>query len=794
MNAPQPSQDTQRAVEWLDRCLARMRRGLPLERAGSDAPEQAQELAPLLALAQSLTRWGAQPIPAPPADLLPGRVRFLEAAACQAAMSGSAAGEINPDRLDAAVAQLAAGRSPEEALAHLNGDRIALRPLVQLVDQLRSSILMPPPAPHGLRPGRALLLAAAAQLRMAAAAEAAPPSTVWIALDDALERQSHGLQPATGLDPNLASQVMPLAALAAALQTESLTVPPPPGGLTAGRHRFLAQAERLRLAEQRLPATARPAPKRSAGSWWTGVFGGSLRLAASAAAALALFFGGTRALETSASQSLPGDLLYPVKRANEGLDRMLVAFDKQELHRLRVEQAGRRAQEISQLAVVGRDSERWLDGAFLGLETTATGGDTPQGILRLRVPAQGDPATVLEVVWNGRSRFVIGDPSIPGAAADDPGDLTIGQALRLRLLTGPNNDLPLLLILRTTGSPPVPTPALLPATAIPAASATPPGQTVTPVRPLSSRTPLATVRPPASETPAATATLASAPVNTGEVPAAAATADRGLSRVEGMVVAKPDPATLWTLREFNGASTVDVDVSDIDPALRDSISVGDAVRISYRRGSAPRRAVRILVLQSQACPLQSAVGTLRSFDGDLLVLDDGRSFRVGRSARVVGDLQPGAELSLSFRDCGSGLQVESVEASARSAFVGTGLVGGLVAMDGGIRFDLLMDDGTRQVRADGQTLVGGRGLDGVASLIPGLLVRVIGQEDKNGMVLAVRIEILALVQTPAASATAEPSPSMTPVPPTQQPTAAVETFPLPIDPARAIWRGDAPSR
>ena len=56
MNAPQPSQDTQRAVEWLDRCLARMRRGLPLERAGSDAPEQAQELAPLLALAQSLKK------------------------------------------------------------------------------------------------------------------------------------------------------------------------------------------------------------------------------------------------------------------------------------------------------------------------------------------------------------------------------------------------------------------------------------------------------------------------------------------------------------------------------------------------------------------------------------------------------------------------------------------------------------------------------------------------------------------------------------------------------------------
>lgn len=776
MNDPLPAQNAWTAIEMLDRCLARMRRGLPLELAGSDAPEQAGELAPLLALAQRLSRWGAQPIPAPPADLLPGRARFLAAGAAMAKAEAVAANAVamddpTPDRLDAAVAQLTAGRSTEEALAHLNGDREALRPLVRLVGQLRSASRAVPAAPDGLSRGRLAFLEHGAALREAEAAARVPQAAWLSSLDVALDRQARGLRPTTGLDEALSAELLPLIAFASALQLRSAPVPPPPGGLAAGRTRFLRQAEALRGLERR---DAVPAARASGGgpSWWSGWLGGSLRLAASAAAALSLFFGGTRALETSARQSLPGDLLYPVKRANEGLDRMLVAFDQGELRRLRVEQAGRRAQEVAQLAAEGRDSERWLTGAFLGMDTVDDAG-APRGLLRLRVPAEGEPATVLTVAWDERSRFDLG-------AGGEVADLAVGQRLRLRLRTGVDDDLPFLLSLAADGSSPQAPPAQPPATASPAPSATPRAITATPARPMSSRTPAATAPRPASGTPpAVTATAASDPLATA--PAAAATADRGVGRLEGMVAAKPDPAALWTLREFNGDAAVAVDVSAVDPTMRDGIAVGDAVRISYRKGSSPRLAVKIVLLQAQACPIQSAVGTVRSFDGDLLVLEDGRSFRIGRATRGVDVLRPGLELTLAYRDCGNGAQVESIETTASSAFVGTGLVSGLAPFDDGVMFDLLTDDGPRRVRADGRTQVVGRGLDRAGALGDGMLVRVVGQEDLSGTVFAARVEVLAVAPLPAATATPEPTATMTASPPPTA-TSAVDPPTLPVDP------------
>jgi hypothetical protein len=788
MNQPLPAENAPTAIEMLDRCLARMRRGLPLELVGSDAPEQAGELAPLLALAQRLSRWGARPIPAPPADLLPGRARFLAAGAALAkaeavSKTGTDMDDPTPDRLDAAVAQLTAGRSSEEALAHLNGDRESLRPLVRLVGQLRSATRTAPAAPDGLMRGRLAFLEHGAALREAEAAARVPHAALLSSLDMALERQTRGLRPTAGLDEALATELLPLVEVAGALQLRIAPVPPPPGALAAGRARFLLQAEALRGLERR---DAIPSAPVAAGgrSWWRGWLGGSLRLAASVAAAVSLFFGGTRALETSAKQSLPGDLLYPVKRANEGLDRMLVAFDQGELRRLRVEQAGRRAEEVAQLAAEGRYSERWLAGAFLGFETVDEGA-SPRGILRLRVPAEGEPATVLTVAWDERSRFDLGALRLPS-------DLAVGQALRLRLRTGAGDDLPLLLRLETDAASPQAPPAQPPATASTAPSATPRAITATPARPMSSRTPLATAPRPASETPPpATATASGAPLATSPAPAAAATADRGLGRLEGVVAAKQDPAALWALREFNSDAAVNVDVSDIDPALRDGIAVGDAVRVSYRKGSSPRRAVKLVLLQAQACPMQSAVGTVRSFDGDLLVLEDGRSYRVSRSTRGVGDLQPGVELTLTYRDCGDGAQVESIQTTASSAFVGTGIVAGLAPFDDGVMFDLLTDDGPRRVKADGRTRVVGRGLDRAGALGDGMLVRVVGLEDGFGTVFAARVEVLALATLPEATATPEPTLTVTA---TTLPPVTVEPLPLPVDPLPPPDLGNQRSR
>lgn len=775
MNDPLSSHAGQRAIDLLDRCVARMRRGLALERAGSDAPDEALELAPLLILADGLARWGARPIPAPPAELAPGRVRFLDAAARLSGSEALAAYDATADRLDAAVAQLAAGRSPDEALAHLNGDRDALRPLVLLAEQIRGEVVDTAPAPHGLQRGRAALFAAATELREAREAIADLPAPVLTALDLALERRWRGADPKTGLEPSLAAQLLPLVTAAADLRQRMPAAPMPPGGLAAGRERLLAHADALRrLAPARLSAKSR-LDGSSEGGWWHRFFGGTLRLCASAAAALALFFGGTRALETSASRALPGDLLYPVKRANEGLDLMLVAFDKDELGKLRAQQAGRRVQEIVALAAAGQRSEQVLTGSFLSLDTLSADGEEGHGILRLRVPAEGDPATVLEIAWNGESRFGPGESS-------DPQALAPGQTLRLRLRTDSGGGLPLLVSLEAVGPPP-PTVAALPPRPTVAASSTPDRHSPTPLRPLSSRTPAYTARPPASVTPpAGSATTVPEPVVTGQAPVAAATADRRISRVEGLLIGKPDAAAQWTLREFNGSAAVEIDVSEIDAATRDAMGIGDAVRVSYRRGTAPRRAVRIDLLQAQACPLQTAVGGLRSFDGDLLVLEDGRSFQVSRTVRIVGDLRPGAEISLGYRDCGSGPRVESIEASARNNVVSTGRIAGIFPDTDGILIDLETDDGIRRVLANDQTKVGGRGVDHLSGLAQGMLVRVLGPEAKDGVIQAQRIEVLALVDASSPTPPAAPTATPTSVPPTPAPTTGVEPLPLPISP------------
>jgi len=771
-------------IEVLDRCLARMRRGLPLERAGSDAPDQARALTPLLLLADGLARWGVRPIPAPPGDLAPGRVRFLEAAARLAGEEALGASEATVDRLDAAVAQLAAGRSPEEAVAHLNGDRDALRPLVLLAEQIRSAAADTLPAPGGLRRGRAALLTAAAELRDAQASSADAAASILSALDWALERQAKGERPADLMEPSLEAELSPLLAAAAELRRLMPAAPRPPRDLALGRRRFLAQAEAMRRRTPARSPDPGPMALGSVGDWWRRWFSGSLRLAASATAALALFFGGTRALETSASHALPGDLLYPVKRANEGLDLMLVAFDREELGRLRAQQASRRAEEVVALAAAGLASEQMLTGALVSLDNLSASGEAARGVLRLRVPPEGEPATVLEVAWDGSSRF--GDLGLSDAQGLGP-----GQTLRLRLRTDAGGGLPFLLSLEAIGAP-APTVGALPPTATVGASGTPDRRTPTPLRPQSSRTPAYTARPPMSATPPpGSATSVPEPMVTGQAPAVAATADRRVSRIEGMLTGKPDPAALWTLREFNGSASVDIDVSEIEPSTRDGFAVGDALRISYRRGTSPRRAVRIELLQAQACPLQTAVGSLRSFDGDLLVLEDGRSFLVGRDLKIAGDLRPGSEVSLHYRDCGSGPRVESIEASARNTVVSTGRIVAVIAADDGIGIDLDTDDGVRRVLANERTQVGGRGMAHVADLSAGMLVRVVGFEAKDGLLQAQRIEVLALADPPPPTQT-PPTSTPSPLPPTPVPTSGVDPLPLPNDPLRS--RSVAPPR
>lgn len=792
-------QDQQRAIDTLDRCLARIRRGLPIARAGVDAPEQAGDLQPLLALAQALGRAGDQPIPAPPRDLRPGRAAFLAAAAALAAEGGEAQGAGEADRLDAALALRGAGRSIDEALVHLNGDRHTLRPLVQLADQLVAAAPAPPP-PTGLRSGRRALLAAAARLAVAES-DAAPRTSpagdaaAISALDRSLARQAQGLDPLAELDAQQRQSIGPLVGLAAGLPRLAQAAPPPPAGLVPGRERLLAAAQALAagpVAAEQAPASGLvPSPKGTRAEvigarsgahrwgWWPSLGSRGLRLAASALAALSLFLGGTRALNTAAAQALPGDLLYPVKRANEGLDLFLVAFDAGELQRLRGLYAQRRAVEIERLGDSGREASLWLTATLVDLRQETDGRWT----LQLVVPAAGQPERPLTVVLEAGAEGPL-----------NPQTLAPGQSLRLKLRSGDPDGLARVLALSILGDGPVAPPVEAPtATALPGATRLAPDRaSATPARRATSGpSPVPSLRVLATATlalpsPAPSPTLGP---DAGAQPQSLPTADRGQSRVDGTLIAMPEPQKRWLLREFNGADQVELDLSQLAPADLAGYSVGDALRVFYRRGTQPRQVLRLQLLRAQACPQQTAVGTVRSFDGTLLLLDDGRSFRVAPGIAAARGLAPGAEVRILFRDCGEGAVAESIELTASRRFVGTGHVAQLSPNGDGASFRLVMDEGEQAVEADGATRVSGRGLDSLGQLAEGMLVRVVGQVGPEGRLRAERIEVLALPEagvtdeppSPTAPPSATPqAPTPAPSPsPTAQPTSQVELLPPP---------------
>jgi hypothetical protein len=148
--------------------------------------------------------------------------------------------------------------------------------------------------------------------------------------------------------PEEADRLRPLLEDALAVRQHYATVAEPPGGLLAGRERMLAMAARLQDASH--PAHA-STPRKGIGTRMRLIFASKLIGLVLVAVLGITSIGSSVAL--AASDSLPGDALYPAKLMVEEL-RMRVAGGPEEQLELSLDLADARISEIETLAAAER--------------------------------------------------------------------------------------------------------------------------------------------------------------------------------------------------------------------------------------------------------------------------------------------------------------------------------------------------------------------------------------------------------------------------------------------------------
>jgi hypothetical protein len=209
-------------------------------------------------------------------------------------------------------------------------------------------------------------------------------------LDQCLEQLNKGqsVEDCLAPYPAIAVQLAPLLRLAQQIAALRQDEQPSPAALQAARQKVLREAVRMSDAHSGKSSLARipwrlslqPILRRS-------------MAAVLAASLLLVMLLGTGAVAASAN-SLPGDALYPVKRASEEV-RLLLAFDQQTKAQLQHDMDERRIEEAKAVA----DSQRVVELAFRGrVEQMQDGRWTVSG-----VSIEISPDTVIE------GRIALGD-------------------------------------------------------------------------------------------------------------------------------------------------------------------------------------------------------------------------------------------------------------------------------------------------------------------------------------------------------------------------------------------------
>ncbi len=426
--------------------------------------------------------------------------------------------------------------------------------------------------------------------------------------------------------PEVADELAPMLALASALQ--SFPEPPPrdPARVAAGRRAFLAQAAELRAASQRPSLLQRAqealaAIARSLTPSW--------QRAAVALATLVILVVFGRTMVVMASQTIPGDTLYPVKRAMEGV-ALLVTFSPEEREALRAEYIQRRQQEVAEVLARRRVVEQVdVVGYIVDIrgETWRVDGHTVHVPKDLRI--SGTPAIGLwaEIV-----------ASAPGDGSLIARDVVVKSAAPVSTIPTPTPT-PTPSPTATATDTPTPIPTATPtATWTPTFTATP-SPTPTP-RPTD--TPTWTPSPTATSTPTPTATPTATPTPTPTV----TPTSMHVPALEFTGYIQTMDGTVWTIMNH----IIDVSQAAIDTS-KGQPQVGAEVWVRAHQEGDRLVAERIVVLWSiPKMPLDYTItGVIEAIAGDHWIVS-GREIIVPPDTPIEGTPEVGRDVTIDVTE------------------------------------------------------------------------------------------------------------------------------------------------
>ncbi|MCS6846059.1 MAG: DUF5666 domain-containing protein [Caldilineales bacterium] len=451
--------------------------GVSVEECLAVYPEPSGQLAGLLRVVAALRALSAEPAPTPdPAVVAVQRSRFLAHAQ---ALREAASIDLE-EALDRSAAMLAAGAGLDDCLQAFPSHAEALRSLLPLIASLQE-VAVPPPAPDPAA-------AAAARQRFLGQAQTlaqqrtAPSPEEAFAASSQMVAEGAEVEAALAPYPRQAEELRPLLQTVQRVRSAAEPVPArSPAQLRAARQAFLAAVARF---------VERQRPRQPSRSLWDALRSLGRPVArgwATAALLLALVVVALGGASTAlARNALPGDVLYPVKRATEQVQVVLTQQPEQRQRLLeRLEQLRRDEAEL--VARAGRQATLSLSGVVV--------------VLR---PGE---------LWLGGLEL----PLILPSDARVDGELAAGSAVEITAVSDGSGRLVVRSLL-VTGSP---LPTVAPAQATATATATP---TPSP-RPTDTPTDTPTLRPTDTPTPPPTDTPTPQPTDT-PTPTATATATR----------------------------------------------------------------------------------------------------------------------------------------------------------------------------------------------------------------------------------------------------------------------------
>ncbi len=518
------------------------------------------------------------------------------------------------------------------------------------------------------------------------------------------------------------------------LRATATPPPDPTAALARARQRVLAAIEPTTATIPVKPAAPRAVTVPARRRWpaWPDLFPRMLRPAWALALLVVIFlglvtFGGVRV----AAAALPGEPLYPLKRASETVGLLLTLDPVAKAERLatlrerrlrEIEAVLARGWEVQvdyEAPLIGREGTYWRVGPYLLEVSDADLAQVPAGTWLRVVGVTGGDGIIRVSRW---SRVQV-PPPIP--------------------------------IFTPTPLPThTPTATLLPAGSRPQETPTSSRQMSPPLRrtptPVPTRPPTATRRLPTS-TPTVTATLTTTPTSTATAVILAHTGTLTVLASDRLVVGGLEfvPAPGW------------------EPA---PIPLGSQVRVLYFvAADGTRVAIGMDLLSTPAPTPRPAVVVVRGEVTALAattIVVNGVSFRITPRTEIIGDLSEGVEAVVTGHEEDGVLIADRIEV---------------------IDLPLVVFDGIITSITDHRLVIGGQLVDIRRAVIEGTPVigafaRVSGRLRADGVVLADRVVIEAPTPTPSStteSPTAIPSPTPEPPTPTPAPTPEPPT-PTPV--------------